>query len=314
MEKIRKILRRYLTGKATGQEQQQVDNWYHRLGQQKQVDLDSNDEKLLQEKIWQRIEPQLQPRHHVRSMYFYLKVAASVIVVVGAGVWFGTRKLTPGNTSVQPNYQEYVAGIGQRRQLTLGDSSVIILNAASKVRVYDGYDTLRRIALVEGEAYFDVHHNPKAPFYVQTGDVTTRVLGTAFNIKAYKKLNKISVSVLRGKVRVYNAAHSLATLIKQQKLTYNLLTGKSTVLGFAEDVTAWRDGKLLFKDYDFNEVALAMENYYGVKVTAKDKHLMKGRYTATMPNALTAQKAAEVLASIHHLTIKNRRDTIEFSR
>ncbi|MBE9583988.1 FecR domain-containing protein [Mucilaginibacter sp. JRF] len=314
MEKIRKIFKRYLKGKATPAQQQQVDDWYQRLGEQKQVNLTGSDEKLLEEKIWQRIEPQLQPRHQVRSLYFYLKVAASIVVVAGAGLWLGMDKLKPGNASAQLNYQEYVTGIGQRRQLTLGDSSVIILNAASKLRVYDGYDTLRRIDLVEGEAFFDVHHNPKAPFYVHTGNVTTRVLGTAFDIKAYKKLNKLSVSVLRGKVRVYDTEHDLAMLIKQQRVTYNLLTGKSDVQTFGEDVTAWRDGKLLFKDYDFNEVALAMENYYGVKVIAADKRVTKGRYTATMPNALTAEKAAEVLASIHHLKIKHRRDTIEFSR
>ncbi len=47
---------------------------------------------------------------------------------------------------------------------------------------------------LEGEAFFDVTHRPAAPFIVQTGNINTRVLGTAFNIEAYQKEASLRIS------------------------------------------------------------------------------------------------------------------------
>lgn len=69
--------------------------------------------------------------------------------------------------------------------MRLPDGSTVLLNEGSELSYSTSFGKQAREVTLTGEGYFDVQHNLSKPFKVLTGNVTTTVLGTAFNIKAY---------------------------------------------------------------------------------------------------------------------------------
>src|SRR5690606_32905370 len=105
-------------------------------------------------------------------------------------------------TAAEVNYQEIATSIRQVKKIVLPDSSTVWVNALSQLRIPESFGTKsRELFLDEGEAFFEVARNPDKPFVVHSRGIATEVLGTAFNISNYQRLNRIAVDVQHGKVR-----------------------------------------------------------------------------------------------------------------
>jgi transmembrane sensor len=102
--------------------------------------------------------------------------------------------------------KQLVAANGQTVNFTLADGTKIWLNAGSKLTYPETFRGEKREIKLEGEAFLDVAHDPAQAFIVHTGQVSTQVLGTSFNIKAYANERFIKVDVLSGKVGVVTPA------------------------------------------------------------------------------------------------------------
>jgi ferric-dicitrate binding protein FerR (iron transport regulator) len=130
-------------------------------------------------------------------------------------------------------------------------------------------DTLREISLT-GEAFFDVVRNEKSPFIIHTGNITTRVLGTSFNIRAYPENKEIQVAVVEGKVKVRTESGSGENgvcLIKSEMVTVQKEHGKLIVSDYDEkEQIGWKDGILYFEKSDFLSTVRRLERWYGVRI------------------------------------------------
>ena len=104
------------------------------------------------------------------------------------------------------NMNEVYVPRGGEYSLVLADGTKVWLNAQSTLRFSYPFDSLRTVYL-EGEAYFEVAHNTEKPFEVRTGENTVRVLGTKFNVRAYKE-QTYQVTLMEGKVKVNNGSVS----------------------------------------------------------------------------------------------------------
>src|SRR5439155_2315167 len=100
----------------------------------------------------------------------------------------------------------------EQKYLLLPDSTQVWLNAASSLEFPEAFQSGKREVYLVGEAFFDVKHAENRPFIIHTGNVTTRVVGTAFNIKGYPDQPDVIVSVKRGKVQVSKNEKLVATL------------------------------------------------------------------------------------------------------
>ncbi|AFD08451.1 FecR family protein [Solitalea canadensis] len=220
----------------------------------------------IKEEIHQRLQQsiasqQLQKRGIVKSLLNY-KVAAALIAVtsflfISYNYYFKEDKRA---------YITLSAPKGKVMEFLLPDSSRIVLNAASTLKYLVKFKNTRDVYL-EGEAFFDVSHDASKPFIVHTGSVSTRVLGTAFNIKAYKKLPSITVTVQQGKVRVDEKNNNLGLLTPNKQLIVNKANYTAinrTVV--AEDATSWTGGKFVLQGVYFHEMMLAIENRFNVKM------------------------------------------------
>jgi transmembrane sensor len=145
---------------------------------------------------------------------------------------------------------------------------------------------------LSGRAYFEVAHNKQKPFYVITSQVTTRVLGTSFEVNAARDANMASVILRTGRVCVSNTAHQLAIMHPGQKLTYHQATGNY----FMEQVQTnklpgWINGELTFEQTNFAEICLQLEKWYHISIKVQDKQLLQKNITANFKG----QSATQVL-------------------
>lgn len=198
----------------------------------------------------------------------FLKVAAVFIVFLIATWVINQLVIKEELETAHVEWKTIQNPKGKKSKVTLPDGSQVNLNYESQLKfpaVFTG--EVRRVELV-GEAYFDVVHNDSMPFIVTTGQVETEVLGTSFNIRSYAPDENTDISLVTGKVKI-NLVHEVAGkgtyLSPGEQLRYNESSGQAVKSNFnVEEVTAWKEGIILFKDAGFKEFVDQLERWYGV--------------------------------------------------
>lgn len=155
---------------------------------------------------------------------------------------------------------------GGQYKVTLSDGSTVTLNSGSSLKFPNGFYGDERVVTLTGEAYFEVAKNPLKPFIVHCGEITTRVLGTKFNISAYREDGKIKATLLSGKIRVSqnNMRNTTVLLPGQQATIGNNSIAVAAV--DAEDYTEWHNGTFLFNDEDLSSVMRHLARWYNIDV------------------------------------------------
>lgn len=199
---------------------------------------------------------------------------------------------------------DYLTVTGERQTITLPDGSLVTLNTSSAIAVHFN-DDLRRVTLLEGEAYFDVKHDPAHPFVVASKFSEVEVKGTAFAVQTDD--SKDIVSLERGRVEVtrINEKSDRATLEPGQTIEAGN-GGLSAVT--ATDIPqslAWRDGGVVFRDRQFGDALPNLQRYFGGRVLVmSDRFAAKrvsGNYRIDEPEAAIRTLAASVGATVTSL-------------
>ena len=158
---------------------------------------------------------------------------------------------------------------GQKSTFMLPDSTLVVLNAESKLTYPAAFPGFRDVVL-RGEAYFRVARDIKHPFRVKTKNVVTTALGTSFNIKAYDEDQDISVALNSGKVAI-NAGNEQSPkpvyLNPGEKLVYHKDKQTSDKMRFenAKELS-WKDGILVFEKTGLHDFINTIERWYDVQV------------------------------------------------
>ncbi|CAM4061436.1 FecR family protein [Pedobacter westerhofensis] len=252
---------------------------------------------------WQRIydlsvasDPEVTPLRSNRRIW--LSVAAMLIGVCALAFWFNPNK------NLKDQNTEYVsgkAGAGKMLVVHLSDGTKVTLNSGSELLYPETFDANKREVYLNGEAYFEVAHNPSKSFLVHSGKVVTSVLGTSFNVMAYPEMSKMSVTVLSGKVAVKNtSSQKLVTLLPKQRASMNIDKDDFDVdsLKDAAEMIAWSKGELTFDNATLEEIALKVGNKFGISVSVLNKEKKQRRITGTF----NKQSFIEILNAVTHLT------------
>jgi len=156
---------------------------------------------------------------------------------------------------------------GETYQLHLPDGTNIWLNAASSLTytttlIKDGVRNVR----LEGEAYFEVTKDKKHPFIVETNKQQIEVLGTHFNVNAYKDESMTKTTLLEGSVQLNHA-----TVLKPADQATLDLSGKISVEQVdVKEAVAWKNGKFIFSSEDITSVMRKFSRWYDVEVVYKN--------------------------------------------
>lgn len=158
----------------------------------------------------------------------------------------------------------------------LSDSTKVWLNSETKIKFPIKFrkGAVREVELIYGEAYFDVSSSEKhygASFKVFTQFQVAEVLGTAFNIKAYKDENEIATTLVEGKVSI-NLNDKKEILIPTQQLNYNTNNKTFTILTVNTDFeTSWHKGYFSFTGKPLKEIMKFISRWYDIDIEFENK-------------------------------------------
>ena len=168
------------------------------------------------------------------------------------------------NTPVQHNTM--VTANGEQYQLVLPDGTHVWLNAASSLTFPTQFKGNSRTVELNGEAYFEVAHNPNSPFKVLTKNQEIEVLGTHFNVNSYENESSTKTTLLEGKVKINPKGLTHPVILKpgeQAKLSANSL--KIVQVDVAH-CTAWKNGQFRFNGEHIGNVMRQLSRWYDIDV------------------------------------------------
>ena len=227
----------------------------------------------------------------------YVAAAACALLVVVIGLFSGS---TP---DPQVKIDRYITKIGEQKEVTLTDGSVLTMNTGTLLLV-EMTDTYRRVILERGEAYFDVAKDSVRPFTVALGERSVSVLGTKFNI--YKSPDHFTLAVVEGVVSVHesedtvDASAPLLSPIPGERLAFTSSAprkitaetvveyeyGSKKMIAFSDQDVAkhqhWRTGMLSFNNEPLGKVVQELNRYTAKKILVESSSLLDTEIYATI--------------------------------
>ena len=230
-------------------------------------------------------QPEQRGRTGLRARWG-LALAATLIIGIGSPVWF-----------VLTSPQQYKTKFGEERSILLDDGSRVTLNTSSTIEVELGKRS-RVVRLVEGEALFDVAHDPGRPFDVRADSAVLRAVGTQFNVDL--RPSQTTVTVVEGRVQVGSAL-----ILGAADRVVITKAGPGTPVHGANvaAATSWMQHQLVFEHRPLREVAAEFNRYNRDKVVIVGAQLEQQEVTGVFQSNDPASFVA-FLASIPGVQIR----------
>ncbi len=198
---------------------------------------------------WKNLEGQIGPSKNTIAVKWLLAISLAILLAFAVYSFMNTRTLL--KTYDAPNATAYYQ---------LEDASEIWLNQNASVQQLALFDDERRVAL-EGEAFFDISHNPDKPFVIETdGGTFVKVLGTSFNLVSSQE--DFDLAVYSGVVEL----HALNRIIRVEKGERIKRLDGAYVKTSNIDVNldSWKSGVLVFEDTPIARVFETLEKQFQV--------------------------------------------------
>lgn len=180
------------------------------------------------------------------------------------------------NSSDEITYNQLVVPKCGEYRLILADGTKIMVNSESVVRYPVNFSGSKREIWLEGEAYFEVARNESQPFIVHLAESDVKVLGTSFNVMAYKNESNTEVTLVEGKVEVKTSGNNEVLLpgyqVQIDHITSRIENKKVDVALY----TAWKEGVMRFDDLPLERLMLRLSRWYNIVFEFSQEEL-KGR-------------------------------------
>lgn len=278
---------------------------------------DNVDTKRAWEKLHDRFErDNLIPQQMVTPIYRsrvapLLKWAAVAILLIAVGtVWV----YTTSEPHVQPQMVNLSTGSESTSLVhTLADGSIIYLASNTSLVYPKEFNSKERKVELNGEAFFDVAHNSKQPFLIETEKATIQVLGTAFNVKSENPSN-FELIVERGRVKVTLKDGSGESFLVEAGERLTALGSKvEKEKNKSNDYMAWRIHRMQFKDEKLQDVVNVLNRNYHSSIVLESKELGERRLTVTFANN-TLSSITDLICLALHLRSEVRSDSVIISQ
>ena len=211
----------------------------------------------------------LQVNKRYKKMQTLFRYAAAIILLLlmGRGGGFLYNQFSFQQDTV---YTELYVKNSEHKTITLSDGTIITLNSGSYMRFPSRFDGDTRTVEIDGEAFFNVYSDKRKPFIVRTENADIKVLGTSFNVNAYKADEQISVSVKTGKVQV-DMDEMRMDLLPNEEFVLDKASGEIQKRNIKNtQVISWMDGGLYFNKTPIKSVAKTIERIYNCKIEFED--------------------------------------------
>lgn len=207
----------------------------------------------------------------IRPLYRLLRVAAAVLLLATAGYWWSTTN--------QPSAEEMIQVANASKtpkEVELPDGSKVWLNENTSLAYYPSF-TERHVEL-EGEAFFKVDRQEEHPFTIFSGEATTTVLGTSFNVRAYKEETSVEVTVEEGKVAFKQNIAEAKTAVILEKGNSGIFDKENKTVKVVEqkilNADAWKTKRLTFNNVKYAEVFQSFERYFEIDIDVENEGML----------------------------------------
>lgn len=313
------ILALYLSGEANEAQMREVEQWLTE-NPENQKELEKL-RKLWQEPIlfaqkkqfdsqaaFERLNERIKKEALVKQpIYlrpnvwkFALPIAASVALLVAMVQIFYYHLESP-------NFQQEVTERAEKSLITLEDGTKVWLNEQAILRYPEKFTLDSREVFLEGEAFFEVAHNPDKPFIIHTPKADIQVLGTSFLVKAEKEQTETLVAT--GKVAVNpEIPEKTIILTPRQKA---IATAEKTEMQeniLIDEAIAWRKEVLLMKNEAMENIIERLEKCYRIKIEVLEPSIFNCKLTGDFNN-LDLEESLQIIRlalGIEYKLVKNK--------
>lgn len=363
---IAEILRKFLSGNLTGEEQSQLDDWLNASPQNQQFLESFRQAKNIEEDLsvvrkldanraWNKLNNK--NRTGIKSIgKWSLGIAASITFLIGCfALWRtefvasvpkerpvlteqkqdiapatsgailvladgtkialnndSTKTLTKNNNLVGNNNELIVKGTDQAipvqynslivpkasfYKMTLVDGTKVWVNALSQLKFPAQFSKTERRVFLDGEAYFEVAHNPNQPFVVESKGNEIKVLGTHFNVNSYS--NQVRTTLAEGKVEVTrNNQHvELSPGEYAWSSQDNLIKGEADL----QRDLSWHNNEFYFKKETIVDIAHQLSRWYDLDVKFRGNVQLDKEYTGSIERDVKLSQVLEMLSYVSNL-------------
>jgi hypothetical protein len=262
------ILKKYEEGTATQKEIESVESFFDEMQKGGKNPADFKYNLSLKNKIYKRIEKNKKPK-----IIWRWAIAASIVFLLGFNFYSVSNNkgiLFFGNQNKTAQVLK-VTHLNEQVKVYLPDGSLVVLNGDSSIEYPKNFNDTIRLVKLKGEAFFDVTKNPKKPFVIESGKITTKVLGTSFNIRETKTTTEVVVNT--GLVNVTSKQESV--FIKpNQKVIYKKNTNRLYKKEVNAEVTnLWRKEEVVLEKIKIEELVVELQKLYKIPFVFKTDNL-----------------------------------------
>jgi ferric-dicitrate binding protein FerR (iron transport regulator) len=274
------IIAKYLNNQCSEGEQVLVEAWYKSFEDNPDgiSGLSNDDREELIQRVRQNMDRKIKPiqiytpQHWV---WYASGIAAMMLIVIGLSFYFNPKSdknLSRVKSDIPlSDWAKYENSSAKILKISLPDGSTVWLQPKTHLS-YNQSDRVYRQVNLRGEAFFEVKRDEVRPFLIYSGKMTTKVLGTSFNVKAYPETEKFEVSVVTGKVSVTNESNKEVFVTPKQQVVLENKSDALTINELPKDKTFyWELASLTFDDISMQDVVDNIEQNFNVKIHLNQK-------------------------------------------
>lgn len=316
-EDFQLLLQRYKNGKCTEDEIQKVDLWFDKI-EDSDLELNEFERELIRNEILNELQLVIKDRdskknkEHRLFSFTFLKVAAVITVFLSAGYYllFVSQSLsekTLDDATLGTDLIVLENILSENKRIQLPDGSSVFLQPGSKLSYQKQWDNQKREVYLEGEAFFEITKEIKRPFFVHSGDIVTKVLGTSFLVRALPNAKSVEVKVRTGKVSVYD--ESLSTPSGSQPVTNGVVLTPNQQVKYFKESKLWVTGLVeepkplraieessdfVFDDNSLKSIVTQIEKDFSIQIIVEQE----GIYGCTFTGDVSKMKLFDMLEVI----------------
>lgn len=227
--------------------------------------------------------------------------------IVAQGTNTSLNYATTSTPTASPQYNTISVPQGSVFSLILSDGTKVTLNSSTTFRYPVAFRGDRKVEL-DGEAFFDVAHTG-TPFIVEADGKEVNVLGTRFNLSAYRRHDFVT-TLVEGKVEVKNGSIR-KQLLPGQQATINERTEQITIRKVDTDLyVSWVAGKYEFSQTPLETILSQLELWYGMKIEYRDECLRRIHFDGTVFRNKPLGFSLEIIEQVSNVQFAKKDETI----
>lgn len=227
------------------------------------------------------------------SSFYRMAAVIAIAVILGYSMFYFSKMSSTLTITAQTGIEK----------VNLPDGSLVTLNQGAEITYSKKFSAKNRLVTFTGEGYFEIQKDSTHPFIIRSNNLSIRVIGTSFTVKANPGSPEIEIVVTTGKVAVYEGSdrkNEKSLLAGERALFNKELRQISVNENTNPNFLAWQTGKMVFDDSSITEVLDVLSSVYHRKFLVGSQAIKKCRVNVSFENQdlITVLKVLEATLDI----------------